>query len=237
VTAALKPAYALRFREKLIAAAHEVYWDDINDCLPTGFPRDMIRGGGYARYFYISPTSTLMYFPQDEGNRIIFTDGRGHVPTEESYPMWMGDSIGFWDKGTLVVHTMYLRNMELGPSLPADSEQATVIERISMTDPNTVQDELTLYDPKMLYKPWSAVQKFARVTNPHSYVDLYSCDENNESYPGPDGREMVLQPGEAPVMVPKSFPLNPDQIQNEVGNRNIEYGAKLLNQKAETDTQ
>ena len=87
MTAALQPAYALRYREKLIAAAHEVYWDDLNDCLPAGFPRDMLFGGGYARYFSVTPTSTLMYFPEDQGNRLMFTDGRGHLPPDESHPM------------------------------------------------------------------------------------------------------------------------------------------------------
>jgi hypothetical protein len=236
MTAALKPAYALRYREKLIAAAHEVYWDDLNDCLPAGFPRDMLFGGGYARYFSITPASTLMYFPEDQGNRVIFTDGRGHLPADESHPLWVGDSIGFWDKDTLVVHTLYLRNMELNRNLPADSEQASVVERIRMTDPNTIQDEMTLYDPKMLYRPWPGVQTFKRVTNPHAYVDLYSCDENNESYPGPNGSTAVLVPGQT-VQIERSFPLNPDEVQNKVENRVIEYGAQLLHEKAETDTQ
>ena len=37
--------------------------------------------------------------------------------------MWVGDLIGFWDKDTLVVHTLYVRNIELNRNLPADSEE------------------------------------------------------------------------------------------------------------------
>ena len=235
MTAALKPAYALRYREKLIAAAHDVYWDDLNDCLPAGFPRDMLFDGGYARYFLVTPSMTLMYFPEDQGNRVIFTDGRGHRPPDEAYPLWVGDSIGFWDRDTLVVHTLYLRNMELNRNLPADSEEASVVERIRMTDPNTIQDEMTLYDPKMLYRPWSGVQAFRRVTDRHSLVDLYSCDENNQTYAGPNGSTEAILPGQT-VTMNRTYPSAPEQIQNQVGNRVIEYGARLLHAKAEVDT-
>lgn len=236
MTAALKPAYALRYREKLIAAAHDVYWDDLNDCLPAGFPRDMLFGGGYARYFVVTASMTLMYFPEDEGNRVIFTDGRGHRPPDEAYPLWVGDSIGFWDEGTLVVHTLYLRNMELNRNLPADSEEASVLERIRMTDPNTIQDEMTLYDPKMLYRPWSGVQTFKRGTDRHVIVDLYSCDENNQTYAGPNGSTEALMPGQT-ITIKRTYPSSPEQIQNLIGNRVIEYGARLLHEKAEVDTQ
>ena len=126
--------------------------------------------------------------------------------------------------------------MELNRNLPADSEQASVVERIRMIDPNTIQDEMTLYDPKMLYKPWSGVQTFKRETNSHANVALYSCDENNESYPGPNGSTAVLVPDQT-VTIERSFPTNPDEVQNKVGNRVIEYGAQLLHEKAEIDTQ
>ncbi|MGH8254995.1 MAG: hypothetical protein ACRET0_02130, partial [Steroidobacteraceae bacterium] len=190
---------------------------------------------GGERYFMVSPRKTLMYYQSDEGNRVIFTDGRGHIPPDEAYPMWAGDSIGFWDKDTLVVHTLYLRNVELNRNLPADSEQASVVERITMTDPNTIQDQATLYDPKMLYRPWSGVQTFKRNTSVHAIVDLYSCDENNNVYQGKNGGTEVLLPGQT-ITVKQSYTF-PDQIQNVAENKVIEYGAKLLHEKASIDTQ
>lgn len=235
VTAALRPEYALRFREKLIAGGHGVAWDYLSDCVPAGFPRDMAHGPNGAYYFVVTPTRTLMYFQEDTGNRVIFTDGRGHIPPDEAYPLWLGDSIGFWDKDTLVVHTLYLRNIELGRNLPADSEEASVVERIRMTDPNTIQDAITLYDPKMLYKPWPAVQTFKRVTSPHAFTDVYSCAENNSVYQGANGNTEFLLPGQT-ITVTRSYTY-PDQIQNVDENRVIEYGAKLLHEKAALDTE
>lgn len=235
VTAALRPAYALRFREKLIAGGQGVSWDYLSACLPTGFPRDMLVSAGGERYFMISPTKTLMYYQSDEGNRVIFTDGRGHIPPDEAYPMWSGDSIGFWDKDTLVVHTLYVRNIELNRNLPADSEQASVVERIRMIDPNTLQDQATLYDPKMLFEPWSGLQTFKRDTSAHAIVDLYSCDENNNVYQGKNGGTEVLLPGQT-ITLKQTYTF-PDQIQNVAENKVIEYGAKLLHEKASIDTQ
>lgn len=225
VTAALRPAYALRFREKMIAGAHGVAWDYLSDCLPAGFPRDMLISA-FQRYFVVTPTQTLMYFQEDEGNRVIFTDGRGHIPPDEAYPLWVGDSIGFWDKDTLVVHTLYVRNIELNRNLPADSEEASVVERIRMTDPNTIQDQATLYDPEMLYRPWSGVQTYKRATSSHAFVDLYSCAENNNVYQGPNGDSKFLLPGQT-ITVKRTYAF-PDQVQNEHPNVVIQYGAKLL---------
>ena len=70
MTAALTPKFALRYREKLIAGAHDVAWDYLSDCLPAGFPRDMLISA-FLRWFVVTPTETLMYFQEDEGNRTI----------------------------------------------------------------------------------------------------------------------------------------------------------------------
>ena len=229
VTAALTPQFALRFREKLIAGANGVAWDYLSDCLPAGFPRDMLISA-FQRYFIVTPERTVMYFQEDEGNRVIYTDGRGHIPPSEAYPLWTGDSIGFWDKDTLVVHTLYLRNIELNRNLPPDSEDASVVERIRMTDPNTIQDTATLYDPKMLYKPWSGVQTYKRATNRDAYVDLYSCAENNNVVQGTNGASEFLLPGQK--ITTKRGYTYPDQIQNVRPDVVIRYGAKLLKKEA-----
>jgi hypothetical protein len=232
VTAALTPAFALRFREKMIAGGKGVAWDYLSNCLPTSFPRDMIVSA-YKRYFVVTPQQTVMYYQEDEGNRVISTDGRGHIPPDESFPLWAGDSIGFWDKDTLVVHTLYVRNIELGRNLPADSEEASVVERIRMTDPDTMEDQATLYDPKMLYKPWAGVQTYKRDTGAHIFVALFSCDEHPDVYQGAHGGTEILVPGQT-ITLKRT---DPEQIQMEGPDKVIRYGAELLKQARQKGAQ
>ena len=69
-----------------------------------------------------------------------------------------------------------------------------------MTDPNTIQDEATLYDPVAFYKPWSGVQTFKRNSGRHAFVDLYSCAENNNVVQTAKGGSAFVLPGETIMM-------------------------------------
>lgn len=72
--------------------------DPIARCLPPGVP---------AIYMFIFPMEifqvpgrVVMFFEYGNYVRQIFTDGRKH---QDLTPTWMGDSIGRWDNGALVV--------------------------------------------------------------------------------------------------------------------------------------
>ena len=39
----------------------------------------------------------------------IYTDGRDHIPEADRYPLYNGDSVGFWDGHRLVIHTNQLQ--------------------------------------------------------------------------------------------------------------------------------
>ena len=79
VTATLTPKYALRYREKLAAGVHGVQSEPLSQCLPGGFPRDILVTAA-AYKFLPTPNETIMYWQEDQGDRFIHTDGRGHIP-------------------------------------------------------------------------------------------------------------------------------------------------------------
>ncbi len=60
--------------------------------------------------------------------RRIYTDGRGHVPEADRYPLYDGDSIGFWDGKRLVIHTNQLRDGQYQRSQPDYSDQVETVE-------------------------------------------------------------------------------------------------------------
>jgi hypothetical protein len=223
INGALSPEYAQRFREKLVAVTHDVEWDPLSDCLPPGFPRGALLNP-FGRELIVTPKETWMTSQTLNDIRRIYTDGRGHIPEIEAAPLWDGDSVGFWDGDTLVVHTMYVRkHMEMQRLQPDLSEEASFIERIRMIGPDTIEDQATIYDPVALRAPWSSTFRFVRMTDPHNHVNMYSCDPN--VYQTATGATDIIIPGQTVTIErPYHDPEDPEFGVEKV----IEYGAKVL---------
>jgi hypothetical protein len=223
--AALTPHYALLLREKLAAVSHDVEWDPDTVCIPPGFPRTMIEPFG--REFIDTPQETWTIGFVNNDVRRIYTDGRGHIPQDEAYPIFDGDSIGFWDGDTLVVHTLYMRGGELQRILPSLSQEVSTVERIRMTDPNTIEDDATIYDPLALREPWHSVLRFARMTQRHNAMNSFSCDVN--IYQTPEGGTAFILPGGSANITLHYKDLNDEQ--NDGLDRVYAYGAKILKEQ------
>ncbi len=219
VEADLTPEYSLRFLQKMTALAHGFEWDQLSDCLPSGYPRFLLNP--FYREFTVTPKETWLSQETQGEYRRIYTDGRGHVSEDDGHPLWEGDSIGFWDGDTLVVHTIRMRAEELQRNMPAVSEDVSTIERIRMIDPNTLEDDATIYDPKALRKPWRGIHHYIRVTAPVARLDMWSCAENNNVVETENGGSTFILPGE------KGYK-NPGDIQNIATRKAIEYGARLM---------
>ncbi len=228
MTADLTPKYKLQYRQKITAVAHGFEWDQLSDCLPPGFPRMLIDP--FYREFIVTPNETWMSAETEGEFRRIYTDGRGHIPETSAFPLWEGDSIAFWDDDTMVIHTIYVRNEELQRNQPSISKQASVIETVRMTDPNTITDDATIYDPLALKTPWRGVHKFARIDSENARMDMWSCEENNNVVQTATGGSTFILPGES-IMVKRSY-RDPQNIQNQALDRAIAYGAKLMAEDA-----
>lgn len=105
-TAQLTPEYAQRHQEKLERVAKGIEWDSISNCIPPGHPRWLTTP--FLREFALRPDQTLLINEMLADTRRVYTDGRGHTQDDEAYPLWNGDSIGFWDGDSLVIHTTQL---------------------------------------------------------------------------------------------------------------------------------
>jgi hypothetical protein len=219
----LKPEYAKRYLQKMTALAHGFEWDQLSDCLPSGYPRFLLNP--FFREFTATPSQTWLSQETQGEYRRIYTDGRGHVSEDEGHPLWEGDSIGFWDGDTLVVHTIRMRAEELQRNMPSVSEDVSTLERIRMVDPNTIENTATIYDPKVLNKPWTGVHRYVRVTDPGARLDMWSCAENNNVIPTAEGGSTFILPGEPGYK-------DPSNIQNLFTEKAIAYGAKIMAEEA-----
>jgi hypothetical protein len=131
----------------------------------------------------VAPEATVFLFG-DGQTRLIYTDGRSHPKPEDLWPTNMGDSIGHWEAGTLVIDTIariagpvYSAGPvgEPTPYVAALSEQAHFTERLRLIDANTMRDDLTIADPQRFAHPWKLSISYQRVTDVDRMI-IYRCE-------------------------------------------------------------
>jgi hypothetical protein len=177
-TAVLKPEALTELRERRALSAEGVEYDPISDCSPPGFPRWLAIP--FLREFIVTPQQVWLTSETVNNVRRIYTDGRGHPPAEDAYPLWYGDSIGFWAGHTLVIHTSQIQENVFHRNDPRHSDQIEVVEIWHKADDDTMLVDVWSYDPVVLEKPWYVRQTYKRISNPDNFVRIryWHCSEN-----------------------------------------------------------
>jgi hypothetical protein len=193
----LKPQYKAALDKLQADVKRGIEWDHLSYCLPAGFPR--VNNEPFLKEFVMRPDETWIINEQVSEVRRVYTDGRGHPPADEAFPLWEGHSIGFWKGDTLVVHT---NNLMAFPSAyarsgPAQSEQLTTVEEWTKLGPDLIEVVMTAYDPVVLLRPYRIVYQYQRVKEPGTRIDLWVCNENNRAVRTADGVTQFILPGEA----------------------------------------
>jgi hypothetical protein len=205
-TAQLTPDFVRKHKEKLERVAKGIEWDPISNCIPPGYPRWLTEP--FLREFVLRPEQTLLINEMVNDIRRIYTDGRGHTPPDEAYPLWNGDSIGFWEGDSLVIHTTQLMGGQYQRSQPDYTDQVETVERWRRVDKDKMAADVTIYDPPSLVKPWHVVQTYARVTTPGLRIRSWVCEENanNEVFQNKEGatQHVLPGPGAGPIMKNKA---------------------------------
>ena len=142
----------------------------------------------------ITPEQTLFVFAGRE-IRHIYTDGRGHPPSDEMWPMPWGDSVGHWEGDTLVVDTVsVVAHSESFQMNPTFSPSAHFTERIRKEGEGRLEDRLTIEDPVALTRPWTMTLPYTRVKTIDRLIHG-DCAENDRN-PVIDGKLTVAPPAE-----------------------------------------
>jgi hypothetical protein len=179
------PPYKPEWQQKFQAvisnpAAMQAMADSIKGCGPgapayvKSFPN--IMEAPMVFQVVVTPEETL--FVMDHGEvRHIYTDGRGHPGADDLWPTPLGDSIGHWEKDTLVVDTVARTPGPVSMFLPAAelSDQAHFTERVRRIDANTLEDRLTIEDPPRLLHPWVVTLRYSRVRDLNRFIP-YDCE-------------------------------------------------------------
>jgi hypothetical protein len=180
-TAHLTPIARAELEERRQLSKLGVEYDPISDCSPPGFPRWLAIP--FLREFIVTPKETLLFSETVNNLRRIYTDGRGHIPAEDAYPLWYGDSIGFWKDGTLVIHTSQIRANIFHRFDPRHSDQIETVEVWHKADDETVLADVWAYDPVALEEPWYVRQTYKKVPsrNGELRIRYWNCVENQNN--------------------------------------------------------
>lgn len=180
-TAKLTPEYERELVERVTKWNQGIDYDPLSMCNPAGMPRWIVEP--FLKEFIVTPQQVWLVNEMQNEMRRIYTDGREHPSDEDAYPLWEGDSIGFWDGERLVIHTTQMRENMLQRIQPMTSEQAEVVEVWYKSEPDTMIADVWLYDPLALEEPWYARQVYKRLSNEdHSLrIRYWHCGENQNN--------------------------------------------------------
>jgi hypothetical protein len=153
--------------------------DPITRCMPPGGPRQfqMPNGVQFIEQRELGRILVLM----GGGNRnwrVIYTDGRPQGQAAEVVLTFYGNSIGRWEKDTLVVDSIGYneRFWFTNGGLP-HTEALRLTERFSRPDLNTLRYEVTVDDPRTYTRSWTGGWALQWV--PGEDIEEYFCEEGH----------------------------------------------------------
>jgi hypothetical protein len=95
---------------------------------------------------------------------------------------WLGDSVGHWEKDTLVVETRYFTSSDTGriamPVAYIVSPRTIVTERFTRVSDRELSYVFTVEDPDLYTRTWSGETHFHRTDD---RIFEYACHEGNRA--------------------------------------------------------
>ena len=147
-------------------------------CIPEGmiammnaiFPMEILETPGQV---------TMIQESYNQVRRIYLDEKQGEIGEVE--PGFFGHSVGKWEKDTLVVDTIGVKEIArfrqgAEPQVPHSLEMR-INERIKLVSPDFLQDEVTITDPVYLSAPWKFTYLYRRV--PGYKIQEYVCEDNH----------------------------------------------------------
>ena len=90
-------------------------------------------------------------------------------------PGYMGYSVAKWQGNTLDVQTIGVRDDVRYLDIP-HTDKMKILEKIHLTAPNALQDEVTIVDPSILTRPYRVVFNYKK--DPGHRIEPWPCNHN-----------------------------------------------------------
>jgi hypothetical protein len=180
-TAKLTPEHQRLLKDKLDKVAKGIEFDPLSNCEPAGMPRWLVEP--FLKEFVVTPQQVYLINEMQNEMRRVYTDGREHPSEADAYPLWEGDSIGFWNGDKLVIHTSQMRAGQYQRIQPFYTEQVETVEIWQKTDPTTMVVDVWSFDPPALEEPWYTRQVYKQLSNDDKSLRIryWNCGENQNN--------------------------------------------------------
>ncbi|MBB3859354.1 hypothetical protein GGQ88_000594 [Novosphingobium hassiacum] len=147
--------------------------DPNTQCLPEGMPS--VMAAIFPLEFLQTPGQITVLAEFITQTRRIFLN-KTMPALDELTPTFYGMSIGKWEGNTLVVTTKGVKEETRFFEIPHSFEM-TITERLKVTGPDTIENEITIEDPKVLLEPYRFTYGYKR--NPEYQIMEYYCDRED----------------------------------------------------------
>ncbi|MBO9708883.1 MAG: hypothetical protein J7521_11780 [Caulobacter sp.] len=151
------------------------------NCLPEGMPSWAIMNLSTVEFLFTPGRVTIL--SEFDGNRLrrIYTDGRAHPDDPDL--TFNGHSIGHWEDGVLVVDTVGILPQTFlplgqGVGIPNNGD-VHIVERIGLSQPDTLRIDLVIDAPKVLTQPWKISREFKRNRERARDITEASCRQGD----------------------------------------------------------
>jgi hypothetical protein len=143
-------------------------------CLPPGLPRLTIVGL-FPIQIIQTPQQIVFLYEYMNVFRVIPLNARH---PDDLVPTYMGDSVGHWEKDTLVVDVIGFNDKTwLTGTGTFHSDALHITERYTRVDKDQINYEVTMEDPNVLTRPWTVHSTI--MLREGTRVQEYVCAENN----------------------------------------------------------
>lgn len=164
---------ARRDKRHAMLAAGTPLADPSSLCQPEGMPA--VMGAIFPLQILQTPGQiTVLAEFLTQTRRIVFN--KKMPPVEEVTPSYFGYSIGRWEGKTLVVTTLGVREDTQFFEIPHSSEMK-ITERIRLTKPGYLENQIVIEDPKMLLEPYRFTFGYKR--NDGYEMTEYLCEKED----------------------------------------------------------
>jgi hypothetical protein len=176
-------------------------FDTWDRCITRGFPASIFPNRYNNGIRVWQAPGYIVIQMEMLGLRIIPIGNAPEWP--DQVEQWMGRSRAHWDGKTLVIETTHIQS---GDAVSRDpnrrsaapvqvtmiggapfntipmSDKTRIVERLTMTGPNTLMHELTYNDPETFTAPWTTRIEWVRDDDYQFYE--YACHEGNDAIRG-----------------------------------------------------
>jgi len=187
----LTPEYQRRFAQTLyhVGVSNSAQWVS-STCYPEGILRWWAQG---IRNIQVTVTPHQVQLLSGTALNILrqILIGQKHVSLISE---WYGETVGFWDKETLVAWTDHVQGWSMSHALPEFSNELEAIEIFTRDADRNVHLEVTIYDPLAFVAPLRLEAIYSYVAGADSEM-RYQWKECQQALWNVNGRLQPVAPG------------------------------------------